>query len=113
MPEWVIAFAGITFPVLLLFPPLVTSFDNLIPLTGAATFSLVLWAYYFVIVLAMVLAIIWPSFNQQEWMTLGFVVTIAVLGAIAIRYVIKWTNDELLWRWMERLRSEVHPTDSS
>jgi hypothetical protein len=84
----ILSFAKITFPILLLIPPLITSFRRfVVPPLQLMRYFAVLIVYYLSIVLAAVL-------SATNVNTLILLVVSAILVAIALFYVIKWTAQE-------------------
>lgn len=95
--DWILAFAQITFPILLLIPTLISSFHISLPLADVGRYFVLVWVYYVVIVLGSTLDV------QKDWLTISFLTFSVVIIGIALFYVTRWTLQEQVE--IDRLRN--------
>jgi len=86
----VLAFAEITFPVLLLVPPLAVAFQFLeIAYAQLMRYFAVVISYYTILAVVAVV-------SATDWLTRGILIALSVLSGAGLFYVITWTANELL-----------------
>ena len=96
--ESFMSFAEITFPVLLLVPPLITSFRRFaVPPVELGRFFDLMMADYF----AIVLVALYKAASVQGWLCFLLLAACAFLVTVALRYVMRWTAHEQLEMWIE------------
>ena len=93
-----LSFGEITFPILLLVPPLITAFRKfVVPPTELGRFFSWLLIYYFILLVGAILS----TLIQGAWASLALLIVSAIPASIGIDYVARWTLQEQLAIWVE------------
>lgn len=95
-----LAFAGVTFPVLLLVPTMFTTLRPALirPEQVAIFFFLLLCDYLLVVV-----AVAWSLVRCSEWVALAFLIVCSYFLAWGLRLIIHWILQESVHRYTKRL----------
>lgn len=88
--ELFLSFVQIVFPIFLLIPPLITSFNVLIPLSEVAAFFVLLWVDYAVLVIVEASSAVIDS----AWIVVFLIIVSAILVGVTLFLVMRWTLHE-------------------